>query len=99
MVLFFAQILPIALTEVLFSFVAPYWKKHSVLVPTILVAGLLYMYLISLFSTYKTSAHFHTLFEIGIGYLISLLIQIPLFLIMTTSLMEPIRDYFFGRGT
>ena len=99
MVLFFAQILPIALTEVLFSFVAPYWKKQSILVPTILVTGLLYLYLITFFSTYKTSAHFHTLFEIGVGYLISLLIQIPLFLIIATSLMEPIRDYFFGRST
>jgi len=94
-VLFFAQILPIAFTEVLFSFVAPYWKNHSFLVPAILSTGLLYLYVITLFAVYKTVAHFHTLFEVVVGYCISLLIQIPLFLVLSTSLMVPVRDYFF----
>jgi len=101
-VLFFSQILPIPLTEVLISFEAPYWRNHSFLrkaVPTILLTGLLYLYLISFLATYKTSAYFHTLYEVAIGYLISLLIQIPLFLIVSTSIMEPIRDYFFDLGS
>lgn len=98
-VLFFAQILPIPLTEVLFSFAVPYWKNRTFLVPSILVTGLLYLYLISFLATYKTVAYFHTLHESGVGYVISLLIQIPLFLITSTSFMEPIRNYFFGRDT
>eukprot|EP00534_Pseudo-nitzschia_fraudulenta_P005613 CAMPEP_0201184422 /NCGR_PEP_ID=MMETSP0851-20130426/126110_1 /ASSEMBLY_ACC=CAM_ASM_000631 /TAXON_ID=183588 /ORGANISM="Pseudo-nitzschia fraudulenta, Strain WWA7" /LENGTH=343 /DNA_ID=CAMNT_0047469389 /DNA_START=71 /DNA_END=1102 /DNA_ORIENTATION=+ len=101
MVLFYSQILPIPLLEVLSSFVAPFWTNHGVLrktVPTMLVSGLLYLYLISFLATYKTVAYFHTVFEVGIGYLISLLVQVPLCLIQCTSLMKPIRDYFFGRG-
>ena len=125
-VLFCAQILPIPLTEVLFSFMAPFWRNDIVprttrspstipspsatsssntkpktgveVVPIILVTGLLYLYVISFIGAYKTVAFFHTRFEIFIGYLISLVIQIPLFLILTTSLMQPVRDYFFGRG-
>ena len=125
-VLFCAQILPIALTEVLFSFVAPFWRNDNVprrtqspsttvspsatssfntkpksvveVVPIILVTGLLYLYFISFIGAFKTAAYFHTRFEIIIGYLISLVVQIPLFLILSTSLMEPVRDYFFGRG-
>ena len=95
-VLFFAQILPLALTEVQFSFVAPYWKENSILVPGILSLGLFYLYIISYIATYKTTAHFHTLFESSIGYLITLTVQIPLFVITTTSFSHPVRDYFFG---
>lgn len=98
-VFFFAQILPIPLTEILFSFVAPYWKNNGYqgkVIPTILSTGLLYLYGISFLQIYRTSAYFHTRFEIFIGYLISLMIQIPLFLIMSTSLMEPATSYFFG---
>ena len=98
-VLFFAQILPIPLTEVLFSFEVPYWKNRTFLVPSILGTGMLYLYLISFLATYKTAAYFHTMHEIGVGYVVSLLIQIPLFLITSTSFMEPIRNYFFGRDT
>lgn len=119
-VLYFAQILPIMLTEVLFSFVT-YWRYEKVqrtvqstsisskvcsstiklktvrLVPIILTVGMLYLYVISFFGTYTTVAYFHTSSEVIIGYLISLLVQIPLFLIQCTSLMEYVRDYFFGR--
>ena len=98
-VLVFAQILPIALTETLFSFLAPYWKHNGYqgkVVPTILSTGLLYLYAISFLQVYDTSAYFHTHFEIFMGYLISLLIQIPLFLIMSTPLMKPFTHYFFG---
>lgn len=97
-VLFYAQLLPIALVEVLFSFMAPFWKK-GILVPTILSTGLLYLYLIVYLAAYKTVEYYHTLYETGVGYVISLLTQAPLFLLMSTSLMEPIRDYFFGIST
>jgi len=119
-VLYFAQILPIMLTEVLFSFVT-YWRYEKVqrrlrstsisskmcsftiklktvrMVPIILTVGMLYVYFISLFGTYKTAVYFHTSSEVITGYLISLLVQIPLFLIQCTSLMENIRNYLFGR--
>lgn len=100
-VLFFSQILPIPLTEVMFSFVAPFWDHHKTskkIVPALLVGGLLYLYLLCFIGTYKTIAFFHTMFESIIGYLVSLVVQIPLFLLLGTSLMEHTRDYFFGRG-
>ncbi|VEU39958.1 unnamed protein product [Pseudo-nitzschia multistriata] len=100
-VLFFAQILPITLTEVLFSFVAPFWRGDETLrkiVPTLLVAALLYLYGISFLKIYKTAVYFHTQLEIIIGYLITLIVQIPLFLVLNTSLLLPTRDYFFGPG-
>jgi hypothetical protein len=68
------------------------------LVPTILIIGVIYIYIISFVGTYNTVAYYHTFPEVIVGYLISLLIQIPLFLIQCTSLMENVRDYFFGRG-
>lgn len=100
-VLFFGQILPIPLTEVLFSFVAPFWSDHATLktvVPTLLVTGLLYIYGIVFFAAYNTAAYFHTQYEIIVGYLITLWVQIPLFLLLTTSLLLPTREYFFGPG-
>jgi hypothetical protein len=111
-VLYWAQILPIVLTEALYSFVAPFWRfdsraptrtttkllKTVRLVPTILILGVIYIYIISFVGTYNTGAYYHTFPEVIVGYLISLLIQIPLFLIQCTSLMENVRNYFFGRG-
>jgi hypothetical protein len=103
-VLYFAQILPIALTEVLYSFSAPYWKakndKHDDPVPKI-VPALLYLWLANLytitcFGAYKTAMYFHTGPEIFIGYLVSLFIQIPLCLTQCTSLFPRARVYFFG---
>ena len=99
MVLFFAQILPIPLTEILFSFAVPYWKSKSFLIPAILSITMIFLYVITFLQTYRTAAYFHTMLEIWVGYLISLLTQVPLFLIMSTSLMEPVRDYFFGIST
>mmetsp|Transcript_9499 Transcript_9499/g.23062 ORF Transcript_9499/g.23062 Transcript_9499/m.23062 type:complete len:335 (-) Transcript_9499:916-1920(-) len=100
-VLVFAQLLPIPLTEVLFSFVAPFWRdrgRYGRVAPTLLVTGLVYIYGICFLGTYKTAAHFHTQLEIILGYLISLVVQIPLFLVLCTSYLVPARDYFFGRG-
>lgn len=101
-VLTFSQILPIPLTEVLFSFVAPFWRDrgpYGKVAPTLLVTGLLYVYAISFVGVYKTAAHFHTQSELIVGYLISLVVQIPLFLVLSTSFLVPARKYFFGPGT
>lgn len=103
-VLYFAQILPIALTEVLYSFSAPYWKSKSdkhgdpaqTLIPAILLLWLANLYTITCFGAYKTAMYFHTGPEVFVGYLVSLCIQIPLCLTQCTSLFPRARAYFFG---
>jgi hypothetical protein len=108
-VLYFAQILPVALVEVLHSFVEPYWNTRTTSdctttslvripqpVPTILIAGMVYLYTVTFMGAYKTAVYFHTWPEIMNGYLVSLLVQIPLCLMQCTTLLEPIREYFFG---
>merc|ERR1712224_155827 len=111
-VLYYAQILPIPLTEVLFSFVAPFWRSDSFsrstqlsssspvieLTPIILITGLLYLYVVSFAGTYSTAAYFHTRLEVAIGFSVSLIVQIPLFLMQSTALMADARDYSFGGG-
>ena len=108
-VLYFAQILPIALCEVLHSFVVPFWdtiswespfagseRSKNRLVPTMLLTGLAHLYHITLLGAYKTSAYFHTGPEIFTGYIVSLTVQIPLLLLQCTDLWPHWREYFFG---
>jgi hypothetical protein len=110
-VLYFAQILPIAFTEVLHSFVVPYWNtsirpnlvtagerigKKNRVIPTLLLVGIVYLYTITLLGVYKTSAFFHTGPEVLVGYMISLLVQIPLSLLQCTNLWPQVRIFFFG---
>jgi hypothetical protein len=116
LVLYFSQILPIPLMEVLHSFVAPFWRtsispaaaigvggnsstvpfRMSPAVPTILLVGLFYLYVVTFIGAYKTSVYFHTWPEIVQGYLISLLVQVPMFLIQCTTHLDSVREYFFG---
>jgi hypothetical protein len=106
LVLYFAQILPIALTEVLHSFVLPYWetkgvhygKKHFNSIPLILLLWLANLYVITLFGAYKTSVYFHTAPEVFTGYLISLCIQVPLFLLQCTVAFPRARDWLYGHS-
>jgi len=114
-VLYFAQILPIPLTEILHCIVEPFWKsktnsnsssstgpsssspfRMAVAIPLMLLSGLLYLYIATFIGAYKTATYFHTPPEIINGYLISLLIQVPLFLMQCTTWMESTREYFFG---
>jgi hypothetical protein len=112
-VLYFAQILPIPLCEVLHSFVVPFWKdryfnspstnSHRIrsfltasVVPIILICGMLYLYVIAFMGAYKTAVYFHTWPEIWNGYLVSMFIQVPLFMIQCTSLLDNATIYFFG---
>jgi hypothetical protein len=105
-VLYFAQILPIALTEVLHSFVIPFWDTktstrknggYSSLVPIVLLAGLFYLYLITFLGAYKTAVYFHTGPEVLSGYLVSLCIQVPLCLMQCTNYFPRAREFFFGQ--
>jgi len=82
-VLYFAQILPIALMEVLHStIVQPFWGSScNPWIPLLLWMGLLYLYLINAIGALKTAIYFHTPLEVVVGYVISLLYQIPLCLL------------------
>jgi len=113
-VLYFAQILPLALTEVIHSFAVPYWHtaiKNSMssrvgvlswflnsarLVPTILILWIGNLYVITFLGAYKTAMFFHTGPEILIGYLISLFVQIPLFVVQCTQAFPALTNYLFG---
>mmetsp|Transcript_50122 Transcript_50122/g.121440 ORF Transcript_50122/g.121440 Transcript_50122/m.121440 type:complete len:469 (-) Transcript_50122:124-1530(-) len=118
MVLYCAQILPLALTETLYAFAVPYWSSSTknntgggggpassssknvfgVVIPTMLVGGMMYLYALVFSGIIKTATYFHTWPEVVCGYFISMVIQIPLFLMQTTDtrFLERPREYFFG---
>lgn len=103
-VLYFAQIIPIALTEFLNSFSSPYWRmKHTLrddafskFIPFVLVFWMTNLYIITSFGAYKTSMYFHTGPEVYVGYLVSLLVQVPLLVLQCTPYFSRPRAYFFG---
>ncbi len=108
-VLYFAQILPIALVEILHSFSVPYWvennrRKSSLIghdvkefvVPVVLILWLANLYVVTFLGAYKTAAYFHTGPEVFMGFLVSLLVQIPISLLQCTSAGSWLREYFFG---
>lgn len=95
-VFYFAQILPIALTEFLQSCVEPFWGASNHFIPVLLLLWLGNLYSISFLGAYTTALHFHTGPEVFIGYIISLMIQVPLFLLQCTPLFSRAQEYFFG---
>lgn len=115
-VLYFAQILPIALMEILYAFSIPYWSQHHgggrgsrkissgfdikgqqhLLVPIILVLWMTNLYIVTFLGAYKTAAYFHTGPEVFVGFLVSMLVQLPLCLLQCTSAFPVQREYFFG---
>jgi hypothetical protein len=106
-VLFYAQILPIALTEVLHSYVLPYWetrdaysgkKKYFNGIPLVLLLWLGNLYVITFLGAYKTSVYFHTAQEVFAGYLVSLCIQVPLCLLQCTVKFPRLRDWLYGHA-
>jgi len=96
-VLYFAQLIPVALSETVYALRAPFWRRDNNIMPKILVAGLVYLYFITFLGAYKTSAYFHTPAEIFTGYGVSLLIQIPLCLLQCSPNWERSRAYFYGQ--
>lgn len=103
-VLFFSQILPIALMEVLHCLVVPYWEVSSSAlrpwfsraVPFTLILCLLHLYLISLINVRKTAEYFHTGPEILLGYAMSLIVQLPLAFLQCFPFWEKARQVIFG---
>jgi hypothetical protein len=93
-VLYFAQILPIALVECLDA-MTPSTTMLALERRTRigLVVGTLYLYAITLVSAFKTTAYFHTGPEVLAGYAVSLVIQLPLYVIQCRP--SALRDWFF----
>jgi hypothetical protein len=122
-VLYFAQIIPIALVEILHALFPPggggkyqsyYWcpsigrlrppttisSSYAPFVlrpmPVILSVWLGNLYVVTFLGAFKTAAYFHTASEVWVGFVISLVVQIPLFLLQSTEVFRKQRDYFFG---
>lgn len=129
-VLYFAQIIPIALVEIMHALFPPggsqhdyYWSpsfaggprqspsrgtNHSILsmrglrhrlIPMFLSLWLANLYVVTFLGAYKTAAYFHTGPEVWVGFLITLVVQIPLAVLQTTELFPNQRDYFFGTSS
>jgi hypothetical protein len=132
-VLYFAQIIPIALVEILHTLFPPggsqhayFWSPSSsfpggprqpplraaanqnmfsmhslcrLLVPVLLCLWLANLYVVTFLGAYKTAAYFHTGPEVWLGFLISLVVQIPLVVLQTTDWFPKQRDYFFGTSS
>jgi len=122
-VLYFAQIIPIALVEILHALfprgggppyyqwwlsarlprqprtntVSGYFNRffHHV-VPLILSLWMVNLYVVTFLGAFKTAAYFHTGPEVWVGFVISLLVQIPLMVLQTTNLFPKQQEYFFG---
>lgn len=102
-VLYYAQILPIALFETLHITIEyPYWYigvptdssvqhvRNLILmetirnnflrwfVPIVLLGTHIYLQIVTTFGAYKTTFYFHTPFEIIAGFIISMIISVPL---------------------
>ena len=98
-VLYFAQLIPIALSETLYCLSFPFWKAENRTMPALLVGGLVYLYFITFLGAYKTSAYYHTPAEIFLGLAVSLLLQIPLCLLQCSPDWKRARSFFYGQPT
>lgn len=100
-VLYYAQILPIALTETLFSIRYPFWEKKSnfgLIWPIAIGFGQFYLYFITAIGSYKTAAFFHTGGEVFTGFAVSLIISVPLWRLQcsTNNWAASSRLFFWG---
>lgn len=99
-VLYFAQILPIALVEVMYGLERPYWDaSHAWLVPRVLGGGMIYLYVIVFLGFFKTAQFFHTGPEIFAGFCVSLVLQVPLMLLqcyVKDGCGNGLRSFLFG---
>ncbi|CAB9520439.1 expressed unknown protein [Seminavis robusta] len=94
-VLYFAQLIPCALAETLYCVSNPFWKRDNRVMPMVLVSGMLYLYFITFLGAFKTSAYFHTPAEIFTGFAVSLIVQVPLYLLQCSNSWEPVRSFFY----
>jgi len=102
-VLYFGQMLALPLAEVMHSlYIDQFWGESTKVCgtrtwyPKILVVVLVYLYFITFLNAYLTASYFHTGLEIAVGYFVSLLIQIPLYMLQATHVIPAVSDVFFG---
>ncbi len=93
-VFFFGHLLPLFFVECIFWMNSPLRQQRIFVghakvvygvVTTSVFGFLLYVTFLSLFSVYRTAAFFHTKSEIILGYISSLVVQIPLGIICFTD--------------
>jgi hypothetical protein len=106
-VLYYAQILPIALIETVYAFQQPYWRTQSnaticgriaqTSIPIILSASHVYLQLITAMGAFRTASFFHTSGEVFAGFMVSLLVTAPLCILQCGNRhWVPLwRSYFF----
>lgn len=65
----------------------------------LIVLGTLYLYVITLWGSYRTTAYFHTGPEVFIGFAVSLLLQWPLYSLQCESSgpFRNVQEWFFGK--
>ncbi|GAX20517.1 hypothetical protein FisN_24Hh232 [Fistulifera solaris] len=65
----------------------------------VIVFGTLYLYLITLWGSYRTTAYFHTGPEVFMGFAVSLLLQWPLYRLQCSEqpFLRYVQDWFFGK--
>ena len=107
-VLYYAQILPISLVETIYAFQYPYWSVmderanrlcvlfrgvRQFAVPVLLAGSHIYLQFITAAGAYKTAAYFHTPGEVISGFVVSLLVALPLMCLQTK--WRTARAFFF----
>lgn len=97
-VLYFGQILAIPLTETVFSWLLPHDGIDAVL-SWLVAAYMLYLYFITLLGEFQTAAYYHTAGEILVGYVISMILQLPLAYLQCNSTWARARTNLFGIST
>ena len=94
-VLFLAHYLPIFVLEMLLYFSFPFWgpistarsatTKHGIIWNILHVGLFVYLHLLVLHALYHTAVYFHTPAEIIVGYIVSLVLQLPLIYLMCSE--------------
>lgn len=93
-VLFLAHYLPVFVMEMIVCYRHPFWEVKSSTPNKIIGAGcwftihvflFLYLHVLVLHATYLTTLYFHTRGEIIVGYLVSLIVQLPVCYLMCSD--------------
>lgn len=108
-VLFFAQSLPIMLLEATVWHSFPLWPTHTdyskgvVSIPSFILNTVLssclslyfgYINYVTLLVAHSTAAYFHTITEVVVGYAISLVVQIPIAILLSSTEYSALRRAF-----
>lgn len=97
-VLYLGSILPIPLFEIVHSLHMPL-SQNSISVNIhrlVLIGGMIYLYVIALGEEFKTAAYYHTRMEIFVGFLVSLLVQVPMAFLQCSTAWSRARRLLLG---